>query len=213
MRPFSLFLQPAWAKNLRLPRMFSVLCFWMLMPSFLAIAAPTSCGHAENACADKPFVLRAFANRLSQIMHEGNYDLYMTGYAWHNRYTYPPEKIRTYNEMAWGGGLGKGLYDEYNNWHGMYAMAFLDSHKNIEPIGGYGYLRQIPLIKPFQLGLGYTLFISMRRDIWHNIPFPGILPLASLHYYGGTLFFTYIPGAHRAGNVLFIFGKWSLPWL
>lgn len=166
---------------------------------------------AENiSCADWPGWFRPTCQRLEQIWSEGNNELYLTGYAWHNRYTYPQEKIDAYNEAAFGGGLGKGLYDEHGNWHGLFAFAFLDSHKNIEPAAGYAYLKTLILNKDTQLGLGLSLFLTARSDIFDGYPFPGLLPWVSFTYQRATLAATYIPGAKGAGNVLFILGKWRL---
>ncbi|WP_419421123.1 lipid IV(A) palmitoyltransferase PagP [Legionella sp. D16C41] len=169
-------------------------------------------GHAELAehCMKQPYWLKSTCQRLYQIWEEGNNELYFSGYAWHNRYTYSPKRIKTYNEQAWGGGLGKGLYDEKGNWHGLSIIAFLDSHKNIEPALGYAYLKLIPVNNETQFGLGYSILITARPDIFHNIPFPGILPWASVSYRRLTLLATYIPGAQGAGNVLYIIGKWTL---
>jgi palmitoyl transferase len=103
-------------------------------------------------------ILKPFCQRLHSVWDEGTTDLYISGYAWHNRFTYSPKWIRKkkYNELAWGGGLGKGLFDEKGNWHGLYAFAFLDSHKNVEPVIGYAHLFVAPLTKDFKAGLGYS---------------------------------------------------------
>ncbi|GGI92716.1 hypothetical protein GCM10007966_21650 [Legionella impletisoli] len=137
-------------------------------------------------------------------------EVYLSGYAWHNRYVYPSHKINSYNENSWGGGLGKGRYDEKGNWQGVYAFAFLDSHKNVEPIAGYAYLKVAHLNQDVNLGAGLTVFITARSDMFNNMPFPGLLPWISLTMKRVTLSATYIPGAKGAGNVLFIVGKWRL---
>lgn len=160
-------------------------------------------------CSKWPGWTQSACQRLHQIWYEGDNDLYFSGYAWHNRFTYPSYKIATYNEMAWGGGLGKGLYDEGGNWHGLVAIGFLDSHKNLQPAAGYAYLHMSYLNPDIHLGGGLAALLTMRSDIAHNIPFPGILPLLSLNYKKLGLYITYIPGSGRVGNVLFLFGKWT----
>lgn len=167
-----------------------------------AAATTESCAH----WAQWP---RAMCNRLHQIWDDGNDELFLTGYAWHNRYTYRPEKIRSFNEQAWGSGLGKGLYDERGNWHGLYAFAFLDSHSKVEPVVGYSYLKVAHVGPSLKLGAGYALLVTARPDILHNIPFPGALPWVSATWKRATVSATYIPGAQGAGNVLFILGKWT----
>ncbi|QDP71590.1 lipid IV(A) palmitoyltransferase PagP [Legionella israelensis] len=147
--------------------------------------------------------------RLRQIWTEGKPELYLSGYAWHNRYTYSRQRLKKYNELAWGGGLGKGVIDEKGNWHGLYAFAFLESHKKIEPIAGYAYLKMFTLNAALQPGIGITAFLTARPDINNYIPFPGILPVASLMVNRFTLAATYIPGRHDIGNVLFLFAKYT----
>jgi len=164
----------------------------------------------DETCSGWPSWSKPACQRLHQVWTEGDNELYLTGYAWHNRYTYPPEKVHTYNEQAWGGGLGKSFYDEKGNWHGLYAFGFLDSHKNVEPIAGYAYLKMAQLSENLRVGGGLSVFLTARPDIFNNIPFPGALPWISLGYRRATLAATYIPGSSGAGNVLFIVGKWVL---
>jgi len=52
--------------------------------------------------------------------------------------------------------------------------------------------------------------IVQRPDIADGVPFPAILPLASLRYRDGTFFMTYIPslgGGINHGSTLFMFGR------
>jgi palmitoyl transferase len=164
---------------------------------------------ADSSCHNWPSWFQPACNRLESIWTDGDNELYLTGYAWHNRYTYSPEKVRNFNENAWGGGIGKGLYDEKGNWHGLYAFAFMDSHDHVEPIAGYSYLKTFPLGASAKIGLGVTVLITSRVDIYHSIPFPGALPWLSLNYKQISLGATYIPGAKGAGNVLFLVGKYT----
>lgn len=152
---------------------------------------------------------RSVCERLQAILYEGNTDLYLSGYAWHNRYTYSSDKIKTYNEHAWGGGIGKGRYNEYGNWEGLYMLAFLDSHNRIQPLGGYSWQKIFRPTEQVKLGLGFTAFLTSRSDIYDNIPFPGLLPVATLGYKQVTLNAIYIPGAKGAGNVLFLIGRYT----
>lgn len=162
-----------------------------------------------KSCTAFPGFVQKACHRLKQVWQEGDTELYFSGYAWHNRYKYSAERIKTYNEKAWGGGLGKGFVDEDGDWHGLVAIAFLDSHKNVEPAAGYAFLKQARFSSGLQVGAGYTALLTMRPDILNGYPFPGVLPLLSVRYNKVALFATYIPGARDAGNVLFIFGKWT----
>ena len=158
-------------------------------------------------CENWPKWLKASCFRLNQIWTEGNSDIYLSGYAWHNRFTYTSKKTHTYNELAWGGGLGKSLFDEKGNWHSIAVIAFLDSHNNIEPVAGYTYLKISDLSSSFKIGGGYTLLVTARPDLFNGYPFPGILPWVSLFYRRAALSATYIPGSKNSGNVLYIVGR------
>ncbi len=147
--------------------------------------------------------------RVHQILYKGGAEIYLSGYAWHNRYVYPAEKIHSYNEKAWGGGLGKGFFDEKGNWQGLFVYAFLDSHHRVEPVAGYAYLKVAHLKQDLKVGIGYTLLVTGRSDLNKGIPFPGALPWASIFYKKLSLAATYIPGFNHNGNVLYLLGKYS----
>jgi palmitoyl transferase len=88
-------------------------------------------------------------------------------------------------------------------------MAFLDSHRAPQPTAGYAFQKIGRPTENTRLGVGYTIFLTSRKDILHRVPFPGVLPLVSAGYGKSTLFATYIPGGKGNGNVLFMFGKWT----
>lgn len=131
-------------------------------------------------------------------------DIYLPAITWHNRLTYDKEKTDSYNERPWGGGYGISRYDSNGDWHGIYLMAFKDSHNKWEPIGGYGYEKiwQPAEDKNFRLGLGYTAAITARDD-YAYIPIPIVLPLVSISYNKLSFQATYIPGTYNNGNVFF----------
>ena len=162
-----------------------------------------------SECQRWPAWSKHACHRLHQIMNEGDTELYVTGYAWHNRYTYTPERISLYNELAWGGGFGKGFYDEDGDWQGLAAFAFLDSHSHVEPAAGYGFVKMLHLNDNTRIGIGYSLLATMRSDILHGVPFVGALPWFTFNYRKASFCATYIPGAVGAGNVLFILAKWT----
>ena len=165
---------------------------------------------AGSDCQNWPKWFQKICIRAKQIIYEGDNALVVSGYAWHNRSYYSKEKIKTYNEEAWGGGFGRGFYDEDHDWHGYFGFAFLDSHKNLEPTVGYGFLKIFEMGRsPFEIGLGFSALITARPDINKGIPFPGALPLISFGTKKVTAYATYIPGSRGVGNVLFIFGKIS----
>ena len=155
-------------------------------------------------------IVDKITTRIHEIWYEGKTELYLPSYAWHNRYTYSPEKISRYNENPWGIGLGKGWYDSTGDWNGLYAFGFLDSHKNLEPIVGYAFLKVLHFNENFSAGGGYGLLVTARPDILHNIPFPGILPWIGVTYKRLSLCGAYIPGGQNVGNVMFLITKVTL---
>lgn len=178
-----------------------VLVIWCYS-SLVAAQTHTHCTHA-------PFFLKDFCQRLYTIWNEGHDDLYLSGYAWHNRFSYDPQRVKKYNEAAWGGGLGRGLFDEKGDWRGLYAIGFLDSHRHVQPVVGYDFLK-VKSFGPIKAGIGYTLFLTSRVDIYNSIPFPGLLPWAGVFYNRVSVHATYIPGGFGAGNVLFLLAKISM---
>ena len=102
-----------------------------------------------------------------------------------------------------------GFFDEKGNWHGLFTYAFLDSHKNVEPVAGYAYLKVATISNNWKAGVGYTILITARPDLNKGIPFPGALPWASIFYKKVTLAATYIPGFNHNGNVLYLLGKYT----
>ncbi len=178
----------------------------LVLFSLNVIATPEA---PKTNCSRWGSLLAPACQRLHQIWTEGNTELYLSGYAWHNRYSYSREKINSYNETAWGGGLGKGLFDEKGNWHGLFSFAFLDSHSDWEPVAGYAYLKVATLHKDLKAGIGYTLLVTARSDINNYMPFPGALPWTSIFYKKITVAATYIPGFNKNGNVLYILGKYT----
>lgn len=122
---------------------------------------------------------------------------------WHNRKMYDKEKTDSYNEMPWGMGIGKHVYQD-NIMRGLYVMAFSDSHGKVEPI--VGYLRQwnyyIDSDKDFSVGAGYTLGVTFRDD-YNYLPIPAPLPIFGIQYGKLSVQATYIPGPYNMFNVLF----------
>lgn len=95
------------------------LFFFLLLVVFNTIVAQACL--AENALSTWPQSAKA---RLQQVLHSGKNELYVPAYTWHNRYQYTRSKINHYNELPWGGGLGKSLYDEHTNWHAPVCICF-----------------------------------------------------------------------------------------
>lgn len=181
----------------------------MVIVGLFVVAA--SYADEAPACAKMPFLLKKACLRLHQIWVDGDNDVYLTLYAWHNRYTYTPEKMATtiYNERAWGGGFGRSLYDEEGDWQGIYGFAFLDSHNHVQPIVGYGFQKIARVGMDLRLGAGGSVLVTMRPDIFGGYPFPGAAPMVSITFKHFSVNAAYVPGGTNIGNVLFVFTKWQ----
>ncbi|TDB63248.1 lipid IV(A) palmitoyltransferase PagP [Photorhabdus khanii] len=151
-----------------------------------------------------------FNNNVALIWDTPSNELYLPVITWHNRHTYDEEKINQYNEHPWGFGYGKYRYDEDNDWHSLYAMAFMDSHNRLEPIVGYGFQKMwIPGdLDGFRIGIGFTLSVTARHEYYY-VPIPLPLPLFSIEYNRLSFQGTYIPGTYNNGNVLFAWLRWQ----
>ncbi len=169
-----------------------------LLPSLNVLADTTSTGLWDDV-----------KNTLSETWNAKDYELYVPVNTWHNRAFYDKEKIDGYNEQPWGLGIGKYRYDTDGDWHGVYAMAFADSHNQVEPIVGYGFQKMWHAQNGFRLGAGYTVGVTMRED-FNYVPLPVVAPIASIEYKQLSLQSTYIFGGNGNGNILFTWLKWQI---
>jgi hypothetical protein len=178
----------------------SMLC----VPSCVPFAA-----HADDKQCDYQHEWMSSAcERVMRVAHDGTWDLYLTGYGWHID-GYDDEKL---NANSWGGGAGKHWTDANGNQDILFAFAFLDSHKNIQPIGGYA--RQWftkPVLGGLSLGGGYFAGFTARSDIAHYLPLPLALPIGSLRYQRASIMATFIPripGINK-GDVAFFWTRYE----
>jgi palmitoyl transferase len=174
----------------------------------LGFAAPAA---AAN-CSDLWEWLNQGCRRLADTYQKGGTDLILSGYSWHTPWTWTAEKRAEEDEYAWGAGLGRTVERENGDTDTVYFLVFNDSHSRPQYNLGYAwstYWRSRDSIQP---GLGYTLMIVARNDIFNGWPFPAILPLFSLRYDRFTLLSTYIPtlGGVNNGSILYVFGKIAL---
>jgi palmitoyl transferase len=145
---------------------------------------------------------------MSATWQSNRYALYVPLDTWHNRYMYTPQEISQYNERPWGLGVARYRYDQDGNWHAWYAMAFLDSHRKVEPAVGYGYQKIWHPAEDWRLGAGVTAGLTARADYGY-LPLPVLLPLVSVGVGRLTLQSTYVPGGKGFGNVLFTCLLWQ----
>jgi LPS-assembly protein len=153
--------------------------------------------------------LQRFWDPLSDAYSEGALEILLPLRTHHLRSAYSSAQISGYQENPGGLGLGSGRYNEKGNYESIYAMGFQDSHFKPQWQAGYTWKAIWRPVDDFRLGLGYTAFLMARQDIAHYLPFPGIVPVASLAYKNLNLEATYIPGAAGTGNVVFVWAKWE----
>ena len=174
--------------------------------------------HAEEApdtsLKDKTVdAMKGAWNYAGRILDEGDNILYVSGYAYHGRSTYSPEKIAEFNEEAWGAGFGRTLIDRNGNSNSLFALAFLDSHSDIEAQVGYAREWRWQFAEHASVGAGFVAMLVSRSDMFNNIPFPAILPLASIEVHRVALMASYVPklgGDGGNGDVLYLFGRINL---
>ncbi|RCS57118.1 hypothetical protein [Parvibium lacunae] len=145
---------------------------------------------------------------LGQIWDQGREEIFLSGYAYHDPGTYTDEKLKTLNNNAWGGGYGRTVVSERGNEHTVYAMAFLESHKKVQPMAGYAY--QAIWGDRIRFGAGASVLVTQRPDIFGGVPFPAAFPLFSIGTKKATLNLVPIPKLSNSknannGNVLFAF--------
>jgi len=162
---------------------------------------------------EAPGMLGRLQKRISQTWDEGNIDLFVTAYTWHNRLTYDKEHVRRYNENPWGGGVGLSIFDEDGDSHRLFFIAFLDSWNKVQPYGGYAYFKNwhFGSNNDFRISAGITLGITAREQ-YNYIPFPLPLPLLGIGYKQFSVEAAYIPGTRNNGNVLFTWFRWTFDW-
>ena len=91
-------------------------------------------------------------------------------------------------------------------------LSFKDSNSNLTNMIGFGGVTYWPEKSDVAVGLGYTVFIMQRPDIYSGIPFPAALPLASIKLWNAEILGTFIPKLDAGinhGNVGYIFGRYQ----
>jgi len=168
----------------------------------------------ERAMEQTEVVAEDTYDAAKRIINEGDNILYLSGYAYHDRNTYSPEKIAEFNEAAWGAGFGRMLIDENGNSNTLFGLAFLDSHSHVEAQVGYAREWRWQFAEHAAVGAGFVAMLVTRSDILNNFPFPAVLPIASIEVHGVALMASYVPKLSSSdggnGNVLYLFGRINL---
>lgn len=171
----------------------------LLLTSHLSVAA----------CATNYHYVNSVCQEIADTWNAGTDDLYLPFHAYHLRSAYTQKQIDGFREDSWGVGYGRSRYVN-GNWSGVYGMGFLDSHSDIEPILGYAHQWMWGKPSALHAGLGYTAFVTARKDVGHYTPFPAVLPIASINYHTVSVNGTYVPGGSGYGNILFFWSRVGL---
>jgi len=143
-----------------------------------------------------------------------HWDIYLSGYAYHDRDTYTRKQLNKMNENTWGGGLGRTLRNASGNDESVYAVAIRDSNNRPQYMAGYAYQWMFPVVsKKFEVGAGLTGLLIRRHDWYGGRPFPAILPVASIGTPKAQLVATYVPhlSMRKAkGNIVLLMLRMSL---
>ena len=184
---------------------------WRTVALLAALAAMFSTPvRAAPECADLWEWLNTGCRRLVDTYKNGNNEVLVSGFAWHTPWTWTSERRAEENQYAWGGGWARSADRENGDTDTVYFLIFSDSHYEPEYNLGYAWTTWWRPRDSLQPGLGYTLMLISRQDIWGGVPFPAILPLVSLRYDKVTVFSTYIPtlnGGINHGSILYVFGR------
>jgi len=149
---------------------------------------------------------------IKDAVRDGDWETYVTGYAWHLPWGYQDTTRARLNETTWGGGFGRTLEDEDGDRHSVYLMAFSDSHRQPQFNLGYAWQRYWRPTRNFALGGGYLAFLFSREDVANHVPIPAVLPCASIRYGGIEVIGLYVPRVSRdiRGDVLFVYLRMPL---
>jgi palmitoyl transferase len=172
--------------------------------------SPPSASTSPSTSAKLKTAYNTAVEHVKDTWTEGKVEIYVPFLAYHMPFAYTAEQRSDQNQYPAGGGIGLGRYNASGNYEGTYAMAFLDSHSDMSYVVGYSWVPTWNVGKSdVKVGAGLTGFLMSRQDYFGGVPFPGILPMASISYKQLSLQATYVPGGQGNGNVLFAWGKWT----
>ncbi|WP_020654769.1 hypothetical protein [Massilia niastensis] len=166
----------------------------------------------EPSAAENPFaaVLTAEVEQRKEV----TWDVYLSGYAYHDRDTYSRNQLRKMNENTWGGGFGRTRRTERGNDESFYVLGIKDSNERPQWMAGYAYQWIFPMMRDkAELGVGVTGLLIRRHDWFEGRPFPALLPMASIGGRNTQLIATYVPrlSVRKAkGNIVLLMFRMSL---
>lgn len=175
--------------------------------STVLIASAWTIACSSAGAVDPSGFFNTKMDAISLAVQSGEWESYLTGYAWHLPWGYAPATRARLNEKTWGGGFGRTAEDADGHRHSVFAMAFVDSHRATQFNVGYSCQRYWSPGAQLNFGLGYMAFIFSREDVAHHLPLPAALPVASIRYRRYELMGLFVPKISKdiKGDVLFFF--------
>jgi palmitoyl transferase len=137
-----------------------------------------------------------------RTIHDGSFDVFVSGYAWHPPTSYDENQKDNLNEKAWGTGLGRTISDNGTLQNGVYLFVSEDSHNDPQVMWGYSWVARTPSKAGLRLGAGYT-FMMIQRDEYGYIPVPFATPLFTLNVGPVQTVLSYVPKY----DVWYVFGR------
>ena len=149
---------------------------------------------------------------ISSTVRNGDWDAYVTGFAWHAPWAYDNSTRGRLNEAAWGGGVGRSMRDEDGDRHSVFVMGFADSHRDPQFAVGYAWHRYWKLARDWRVGLGYMAFLTSRKDVAHRWPIAAMLPCLSIRRGRCEIIGLFVPRVSKdiKGDVFFVFSRFAL---
>jgi palmitoyl transferase len=168
-------------------------------PSWAA-SESSSIPNATETTPSNTNIFNQSVNRLKTVYTEGDWGMMIPVSTHHYRPSYTQEQIDSYEENPPGLGIAKNYTNASGNREFVYALAYQDSHHFPSWQMGYAW-QAMWATHGIHYGLGYSAFILAREDTAHYLPFPGIVPMASIGYKNLTINTTFVPFS----NVFFSF--------
>lgn len=144
-----------------------------------------------------------------------HWNVYLSGYSYHDRNTYSKKQLGKMNEATWGGGLGRSVRSEAGNEQSLFVMGIRDSNYRPQWMAGYAFEWMFPFksVSGLEAGAGLTALVIRRHDWYDGRPFPAVLPIISIGNRSAQLFATYVPhlSSHKKkGDILSLMVKLSM---
>ena len=161
-----------------------------------------------EALADLSAAVSNDWNSAGKALTAGDWELWLSGYSYHAPWSYARQHCEDLNSNAWGLGVARSVVDAKGDKHTVYILGFDDSYYHGEFHLGYMWMRSWRWKDQWpSFGLGYSVFLFSRRDMYNHAPVPGLLPFAAIGGRRLKLYATYVPKVQGfvQGNTAYLF--------